>query len=244
MKRKFQYIILGLTLIKCTESTDRLSGENLYAFTDNRDFFPKEIQEKKHFNADWYSDLLKQLGEKSLADRYYGHEIIRLTAIRSFKNHFSILLVNKENEVQLTIKETYRDTRPVDNGDTTKITFDIIEFDSVTGKYFDVRKFMSIGNNPIDGEIERKPIDPLLKNETTKLKTSDWNDLTKLLKTTSFWTMQPTDSIQGFDGSHYILETHSKDGYYVVDRWSPKSGDFKTIIDYIIGLSTYEEQRN
>lgn len=91
----------------------------------------------------------------------------------------------------------------------------------------DVRKFMLVGN-AIEIEMERMPVDPLLKNESKKVKLKDWNNLIKLLDSTSFYQMYPADTIaMGFDGNHYMLETHSKNGYYVVDRWSPREGTLK-----------------
>jgi len=244
MKRKFQYIIFGLVLLSCSKSLDRLSGKNLYSYTDNHEFFPKEIEQNEHFYAEGFEDILKRLYEKSLADKYRGHEIVRLTVVRSFRNHFAILIEKTDNGILLTEKETYRDSRPVENGDTTKITYDIIEFDSVTGKYMEVRKYMPVGTGPIEIETERKVIDPLIKTKSRDLKPNDWNALTKILDSSSFWKMYPADSLTGFDGNHFILETHTLDGYYVVDRWSQRNGDFKKIIDYIIGLSTYKEQEN
>ncbi len=239
MKIKFQYLIIGLTLLSCSESLNNLSGKNLYNYTYNSDFFPEKVIQNKHFHAHSYAEIIRQLNEKSLADRSRGHEIIRLTSIRSFSNHFTILIERTDEGVLLTEKETYRDSRPSDNGDSTKIIYNVIEFDSLTGKYMDVRKFMPVGKCPgIEIEIERKTVNPLLKNESRAIKREDWNRLTKLLDDTSFFEMLPTDNTAlGFDGNHFVLETHSKNGYYVVDRWSPKEGDFKRILDYVIGLT-------
>jgi hypothetical protein len=244
MKRMFEYIIIGLALLSCSDSLDTISGKNLYSYTDNQEFFPKKVTQDNHFYADRFVDKLKQLDEKSLVDKYCGHEIIRLTAVRSFRNHFTVLIERTENGVLLTEKETYRDSRPVNNGDTTKFTYDIIEFDSLTGKYMDVRKFMPVGTgSAIEVEIERKAVDPLLNNKSKEISTEEWNNLTKLLDNTSFFEMYPADSTtMVFDGHHYLIEIHSKNGYYVVERWSSESGDFKTIVDYIVGLSTYKEQ--
>lgn len=244
MKTKFQYIILGLTLLSCSEPYDKLSGKNLYTYTRNSDFFPSGINQNETFYSDRFADILRQLSEKSLADKYRGHEIIRLTVIQSFRNHFTIIIERTDNGVQLTEKETYRDSRPVDNGDTTKLTYDIIEFDSLAGKYMEVRKHLPKGTNPIEIETARKVIDPIIKKNSTKLKSNDWNTLCKTLDRTSFWEMYTADSVHGFDGNHFILETHTRDGYYVVDRWSPKEGDFKIITDYIIGLSSYKDDSN
>ncbi len=242
MKIKFHYIVIGLTLLSCSESLDKLPARNLYSYTNNQEFFPKEVKQNKDFYADGFTCILKQLGEGSLADKYSGHEIVRLTVVKSFGSHFTILIEETNNGVILTEKETYRDSRPVNNGDTTRITYDVIELDSVTGKYMEVRKYMPVGTGPaIEIVADRKVIDPIIKNESKELETKDWNNLSKLLNNTSFWEMYPADSIQGFDGNHFIIETHSKDGYYVVDRWSPNDGEFKTIIDYIIGLSTYKD---
>ena len=142
----------------------------------------------------------------------------------------------------LTEKETYRISRSVNDGDPTKFTYDVIEFDSVTNNYIQVRKYMSIGTDSvIEFETQRKIIDPIIRNESIELRSEDWNNLSKLLSKASFWEMYPADSTPGFDGHHFILETHSENGYYVVDRWSPDSGEFKTIVDYLIGLSTYKD---
>lgn len=246
MNIKFQFMIIGLTVLGCSDSLDNLPGKNLYSYIDNQGFFPKEIERDSSFYADGFAAKLKQLDEKSLADKYRGNEIVRLTAIRSFSNHFTISLERTDNGVQLIEKETYRDSRPFNNGDTTRITYNIIEFDSLTGKYVNVRKYMTVGIGPAtEIEIERKVVDPLLKNESKKIKSEDWNGLAKLLDNASFFEMYPVDTIaMGFDGHHFVLETHSKNGYYLVDRWSPRDGDFKTIIDYIIELSDYKNADN
>jgi hypothetical protein len=224
MNKKFQYVLVGLPLLSCSEPADKLSGENLYSYTDNSEYFPKPINKSEQFSIDWYVKILKQLDEKSLIDNYHGHEIIRLTVVSSFSNHFTILIESTDNGVHLTEKETYRNSRSVNNGDTTKITYDIIEFDSLTGKYFEVRKYMPVGAGPIvEIETERKIVNPLLKDKSIKLRTEDWNNLAKLLSKTSFWAMHPADTSVGFDGDYYILETHTKDGYYVVERWSPEN---------------------
>lgn len=243
MKRTFQYFIFGLTLLSCSESLDKLPGRNLYSYTDNQEFFPEEVKQNRDFYPDAFTGILKQLGEGSLDDKYFGHEIVRLTVVRSFRNHFTILIEETDSGVILIEKETYRDSRPVNNGDTTKITYDVIELDSVTGKYMEVRKYLPLGTGPaIEIETNRKVIDPILSKASIKLESKDWNNLSRLLDRTSFWEMYPVDTIYGNDGNFFILETHSEDGYYVVDRWSPKDGDFKTIVDYIIGLSTYKGQ--
>jgi hypothetical protein len=243
MKGTFQYIIIGLTLLGCSESLDKLAGKNLYSYSDNQEFFPDEIKQNKDFYAKRFSVILMQLDERSLVDKYFGHEIVRLTVVRSFRNHFTILVEKTDNGVLLTEKETYRDSRPVNNGDTTKITYEVIEFDSVTSKYMEVRKYMPVGTRPaVEIETQRKVIDPIIRKESRELRSEEWNNLSKLLSNKYFWEMYPADSVRGFDGNHFILETHSENGYYVVYRWGPDSGDFKTIIDYIIGLSTYKEQ--
>jgi hypothetical protein len=224
---------------------DKLPGRNLYSYTNDQEFFPKEIKQNKDFYTDGFTGILKQLGEKSLVDKYSGHEIVRLTVIRSFENHFMILVEETDHGVILTEKETYRDSRSVNNGDTTKITYDVIEFDSATGKYMEVRKYMLVGTGPaIEIETQKKVVDPIIRRNSIELKSDQWNRLNNLLDKKAFWEMYPADSVRGFDGSHYILETHSEAGYYIVDRWSPNSGDFKTIVDYIIGLSTYKEHDN
>lgn len=243
-KIKFQLIIVGLSVLSCSDSLEKITATNLYTFTNNQQFFPSEVIKEDHFPADSYADKLKQLDEKSLANKYRGHEIIRLTVLKSFSNHFTILIERTDKGIRLTEKETYRQSRTVHSEDTTKIIYNVIEFDSLTGKYMDVRKFMLVGN-AIEIEMERMPVEPLLKNESKKVKLKDWNNLIKLLDSTSFYKMYPADTIaMGFDGNHYMIETHSKNGYYVVDRWSPREGNFKKIIEYIVGLTDRTDSEN
>lgn len=73
-----------------------------------------------------------------------------------------------------------------------------------------------------------------------------WNDFESLLKENNFQDMPTTVAWEfGTDGSEWILEKHSKEGYYVVNRWSPyekQYANFRKICDYLIDHSKFKDE--
>lgn len=242
---KFKYILTILTLFGCSVTVERLNERNLYSYIDNGDFFPKEIQgnsRSESFYADGKTSILKRLAEKSLCNKYSGRDIIRLTAIKSFANHYSITVSKDIDKIVLTEKETLRDGKSIKSSDTTRYIEQHIEFDSVSNNYVLIKIAYLIGIDSTE-ELERKVVDPIVEYRNQDLEIKTWNELVKIINDNSFYDMSTAEGSFGLDGHHFLLETHTKNGYYVVDRWSPKDGNFKTIVDFIIGLTDREPEK-
>jgi hypothetical protein len=57
----------------------------------------------------------------------------------------------------------------------------------------------------------------------------------------NFWSMKTVETNDknryGMDGTQWILEGAKDWNYHVVDRWTPKEGDYKQICSYLLELS-------
>ncbi len=53
----------------------------------------------------------------------------------------------------------------------------------------------------------------------------------------SFWTLQPVPDEGRTDGARWIFEAQTKDGYHLVDRWSPEPGSYRQMCVLLIRLS-------
>jgi hypothetical protein len=241
---KIVIIISGLLLMGCSTTPESLTGKHLFTFSKvSTTFFPDVIQDRidtsamEHFNSDHYTEILKRLGEESLSDKYEGKEVFRLTAIKSFSNPFTIRIERDGNKITITEKEAYKTNLKATTNDSTKtIITEHLEFDTARNEYVVVK----ISNQFVKGtinELDRTKINPIIKDKTETLGTKKWNEILRLVNEMEFFNMRTQLGMTGDDGTHYLIETHSNDGYYVVDRWSPKNGDFKDLVDYIIALT-------
>jgi hypothetical protein len=63
-----------------------------------------------------------------------------------------------------------------------------------------------------------------------------------LLDESKFWEMTPVDNNSGCDGSQWVLEGHTRNRYWFVERWSPK-GSIRNCCEYLIQLSAMKDER-
>jgi hypothetical protein len=231
-----------LVLYGCSNGLE-LGDSNVYKFSgDGNAYFPTAIKSNldttkdEFFNADVYSELLHQLHEKSLSDRFCGTEIVRLTVKTTFKNHFMIKIGKRDDgRFFLTEKEVWRDKGfTVDSANYMVSSH--IQFDSAANKFFKVK--MVYKNPPL--ELQREEIEPVSRRSSKEITEDQWNNLVMLLDKGSFYSLRPRIYEFGFDGNWYLVETHSKNGYYLVDRWSPDNGGFKDVVDYLVSLTGRE----
>lgn len=65
-----------------------------------------------------------------------------------------------------------------------------------------------------------------------------WCHLVKLLNEANFWSMPSIeDDLGGNDGAQWILEGVRGDRYHVVDRWTPRDGQYRQACLYLLILS-------
>jgi hypothetical protein len=238
-------IFIGILVLYGCSNGLELRDSNVYKFSGERNiYFPSAIKsnldttKKEVFDADIYSELLHQLHENSVSDRFSGNEIVRLTVKKTFKNHFMIKIEkHDEGRFMLTEKEVWRD-RGFTVDSANYMVSSHLQFDSTVNKFFKVTLLYK--DPPV--ELYREEIEPVSKSYSKEITEDQWNDLVLLLDDRIFYTMRPRVQEFGFDGNLYLIETHSKNGYYFADRWSPKKGDFKDIVDYIVSLTEREAE--
>jgi hypothetical protein len=227
-----------LILCGCSNGLE-FKDSKVYQFSGNSSaYFPNEIvtnldtTKGELFNRDVYTELLHQLHEESLSDKFKEIEIIRLTVKNTFENHFMIKIEKRDDgKFMLIEKIVWRSEGVLDSANY--MIGESIQFDSNKNKFFRVK---TMYKNPLI-ELEREEIEPVSKTSEKEISEKQWSDLIILLKESSFYSMRPRVADFGLDGGLFLIETHSGSGYYVVDRWSPDKGGFKQIVDYITSLA-------
>ncbi len=96
-----------------------------------------------------------------------------------------------------------------------KITFSMKELDG-TG-----------GNEP--GKISNT-------NEFS-LSDDDFCRILDLIDKANFWQMPIENDVMGNDGAQWVLEGVKDNRYHIVDRWSPREGDFREVCIFLLKLS-------
>lgn len=88
----------------------------------------------------------------------------------------------------------------------------------------------------LDGAGGYEPGD-LIDSRSRPLTDAEWLTFTSLLERTCFWNLKSADESEGTDGSQWIIEG-AKEGYYhIVDRHSPKGGDYRELGLYLLRLA-------
>lgn len=69
------------------------------------------------------------------------------------------------------------------------------------------------------------------------LSMAEWDHLQILLKQCDYWNLPPfIRDLKGLDGVFWVLEGHSTDGYWIVNRWSPEDA-FSEVGKYLFQLA-------
>jgi len=241
---KFKFFYIALVLVGCSESTRSLKQDFLVPFHGDKEFFfPTNIFQNadktlnKNSRAEYYSNVLRRLKEEPLSDRFRDMEVIRLTVLKSFGNPSTIVIQRQGSKILLVEKETYPDKRVVSVDTTIGPIYECIEFDSIKHAY-ELVKRIHILKSDLTREIERLSIDPLTKRREMKLDSEKWNNLVGLLNENSFMGRPNEMEATGFDGTRFLLEIHSKGGYYAIDRRDhQRDEDLSKIFNYILSLT-------
>lgn len=78
----------------------------------------------------------------------------------------------------------------------------------------------------------------LIRTDKNSFEKGAWCHLVKLLNEANFWSMPSIeDDAGGLDGSQWILEGVRGDRYHVVDRWTPREGQYRQACLYLLALS-------
>lgn len=77
----------------------------------------------------------------------------------------------------------------------------------------------------------------LVMNQTRQLTSAEWDGFVSLLDRSCYWQLPTEIGDMGNDGAQWILEGAKEGRYHVVDRWTPRSGDFRESCLYLLKLS-------
>lgn len=77
----------------------------------------------------------------------------------------------------------------------------------------------------------------LITNQTRQLTNAEWDGFVSLLDHSCYWQLPAEIDDMGSDGAQWILEGTREGRYHVVDRWTPRSGDFREACLYLLKLS-------
>lgn len=78
------------------------------------------------------------------------------------------------------------------------------------------------------------------RSKEMRLSVQQVAELERLLGDGVFFNQPPNTCAMGFDGSQWIFELASKDGYKMVNRWSPTEGTARVLGEYLVRLSGWE----
>ena len=197
---------------------------------------------EKHFPAAYFTSALRMLNEKSLLAAYQGKDIVRLTRTAALGDeYFTIRIEKKTNDViSVVYKETHRLYQGRVDTSATTYSYDRLEFDSTNNEYQIVSyaRFL-LGTGPYRDSIlvsGRKAVNPIARQDTMRLNIAQWNQLIGLINRNAYVKLSPVDTAARVDGHDYLLELHTKDGYYVVDRFVPSDKVFLEGVDFILNL--------
>lgn len=70
--------------------------------------------------------------------------------------------------------------------------------------------------------------------EVSKAGVQRFNDFLQLA---SFWSLRTNEDTGGNDGAQWVLEGVKNGSYHVVDRWTPRGGDYRNLCLYLLELS-------
>jgi len=77
----------------------------------------------------------------------------------------------------------------------------------------------------------------LTLNDSHELAKAQVEQFLVLLGKTAFWSAPSEDGAGGDDGAQWVLEGVESGRYHIVDRWSPKNGDFEKLCLFMLEQS-------
>jgi hypothetical protein len=131
-----------------------------------------------------------------------------LTWLRSFDNPIVIAIQLQNEKVWLTVKKLDRHPQFI----PTRIITDLPK----PGKLYDTTEMIDV-----EKYLLRQPDRSanIIVDEIKTLSARKWNEV--MLVKANYWTRSPTQESFRLDGFQWIIEAHSLDAYWLVDRWSP-----------------------
>jgi hypothetical protein len=98
------------------------------------------------------------------------------------------------------------------------------------------RHHIEIFTKELDGAGGYEP-GKSLRTGNYNLTKEEWNKFTTLLESANYWNMPNENEDLGHDGAEWILEGVKENRYHIVDRWSPREGNYREACIYLLKLS-------
>lgn len=77
----------------------------------------------------------------------------------------------------------------------------------------------------------------ILDDWSTDDRKAEWDGFVSLLDRSCYWQLAAENDEMGNDGAQWILEGIRDGRYHVVDRWTPRSGDYREACLDLLQLS-------
>lgn len=88
----------------------------------------------------------------------------------------------------------------------------------------------------LDGEGGYDP-GKLIRNKELKISDGNFCKFLNLIDNAGFWQMPTENDLIGNDGANWVLEGVRDNRYHIVDRWSPRDGNFREACIFLLKLS-------
>lgn len=196
-------------------------------------FFPRELIFKDTSilinQGFWYTPNLHVAKERILYNYYLDHDIYRFSWFRSFQGPVFISIHRGLDNYWLTLKKL--------NKPYVKYQ-EVIKFIPPKGESDeDVKTVLEENRQMMDS---LKVLPKIESEKTIRISKKEWDEFEQLLEECDYWGLQPSDPRQtGLDGSHWIIEAHFANKYWLVNRWSP-SEKFRDCGEYLLRLGGFK----
>lgn len=166
-----------------------------------------------------YSDFLSANNEPVLSNFYLEKEVIRLTWLRSFDSKIIIRLENNGSSVSIIEKQL----NPIDQD----------QFKNDKGGWTRPKNYY----NSADFTYKI--------NSTSNYSRKLWDNLVDLVYESKLEELKTNNKLDGTDGADWIIEFHTRYGWFVSSRWAPTIKEypkFRRIADFILDQSKFKKE--
>lgn len=83
----------------------------------------------------------------------------------------------------------------------------------------------------------------IIRGQDLQLNQGQWCEFVRLLENTKYWNMPTDEREMGNDGAEWILEGVKNARYHVVDRWSPRDGEYREACVFLLRASGIDVEK-
>lgn len=183
-----------------------------------------------HFASVSY--MLYKMGEPSLSHHYLGNDIYRIISLRSFHRPFIIRVEKENNKINIYYKMLNREiTYPFMVLSDKVVIFEPPQIDGEPPIIIDYEEQYKIAKRETDSlvAIYNNTNYYNIINENINVSHNTWDSLEVIVDSSKFWKSKPQlylNHVQ-IDGSKWIIEGHTKQGYQVKRIPSPHFKEYE-----------------